>query len=216
MLNLAFVRKYISFARHNVDPKLSEESRESIANAYADLRSKSDDRTLPVTARCLESLIRIATAHSKVRLSNIVDGRDCHAALKFLSFALYGDAKLGPHEVNALSRSFVNKDDFAIEATGKRLRKTSDADSQSSHASLQPHVDDVGRHKILVDAYTQLASINATRGKVHINELLTLANSFLSKKDRIFQSPEIEVILHKLQDENRLMYDESKRDIHFL
>jgi DNA replicative helicase MCM subunit Mcm2 (Cdc46/Mcm family) len=109
---LAFVRKYISFARHNVDPKLSEESRESIANAYADLRSKSDDRTLPVTARCLESLIRIATAHSKVRLSNIVDGRDCHAALKFLSFALYGDAKLGPHEVNALSRSFVNKDDF--------------------------------------------------------------------------------------------------------
>jgi hypothetical protein len=134
----------------------------------------------------------------------------------FHSFALYGDAKLGPHEVNALSRSFVNKDDFAIEATGKRLRKTSDADSQSSHASLQPHVDDVGRHKILVDAYTQLASINATRGKVHINELLTLANSFLSKKDRIFQSPEIEVILHKLQDENRLMYDESKRDIHFL
>mmetsp|Transcript_7984 Transcript_7984/g.22424 ORF Transcript_7984/g.22424 Transcript_7984/m.22424 type:complete len:287 (+) Transcript_7984:1561-2421(+) len=112
VLNLAFVRKYISFARHNVDPKLSEESRESIANAYADLRSKSDDRTLPVTARCLESLIRIATAHSKVRLSNIVDGRDCHAALKFLSFALYGDAKLGPHEVNALSRSFVNKDDF--------------------------------------------------------------------------------------------------------
>jgi hypothetical protein len=47
---------------------------------------------------------------------------------------------------------------------------------------------------------------------VHINELLTLANSFLSKKDRIFQSPEIEVILHKLQDENRLMYDESKRN----
>ena len=30
----------------------------------------------------------------------------------FHSFALYGDAKLGPHEVNALSRSFVNKDDF--------------------------------------------------------------------------------------------------------
>jgi len=52
VLNLAFVRKYISFARHNVDPKLSEESRESIANAYADLRSKSDDRTLPVTTHC--------------------------------------------------------------------------------------------------------------------------------------------------------------------
>ena len=30
----------------------------------------------------------------------------------FHSFALYGDAKLGPHEVNASSSSFVNKDDF--------------------------------------------------------------------------------------------------------
>lgn len=52
VLSLAFVRKYISFARHNVDPKLGEESRESIANAYADLRSKCDDRTLPVTTPC--------------------------------------------------------------------------------------------------------------------------------------------------------------------
>mmetsp|Transcript_30573 Transcript_30573/g.91671 ORF Transcript_30573/g.91671 Transcript_30573/m.91671 type:complete len:718 (-) Transcript_30573:746-2899(-) len=85
LLHSEFVRKYITFAKHNIDPEMGEEARESIANAYADLRTKADDRTLPVTARCLESLIRIATAHAKVRLSALVDGRDCQKALKFLS-----------------------------------------------------------------------------------------------------------------------------------
>ena len=65
--------------------------RESIAHAYADLRAKADDRTLPVTARCLESLIRLSTAHAKLRLSNVVDDRDCVKALEIMSFALYGD-----------------------------------------------------------------------------------------------------------------------------
>ena len=32
------------------------------ASAYAELRAKADERTLPVTARCLESIIRLSTA----------------------------------------------------------------------------------------------------------------------------------------------------------
>jgi len=48
LLHSEFVRKYVTFARQSVAPELGEEARESIANAYADLRSKADDRTLPV------------------------------------------------------------------------------------------------------------------------------------------------------------------------
>ena len=48
VLHSDFVRKYVNFARHQVEPSLSDEARESIANAYADLRAKADDRTLPV------------------------------------------------------------------------------------------------------------------------------------------------------------------------
>ena len=47
-MHFEFVRKYIIFARHNIEPNLGEEARESIASAYADLRNKADDRTLPV------------------------------------------------------------------------------------------------------------------------------------------------------------------------
>jgi DNA replication licensing factor MCM3 len=123
VLHSDFVRKYVNFARHHVEPSLSDEARESIANAYADLRAKADDRTLPVTARCLESLIRIATAHAKVRLSPLVDSRDCHAALKFLSFALYGDVQLEDTKSNLISPTKL-RNDFAMNAVSFVTRMT--------------------------------------------------------------------------------------------
>ena len=45
----------------------------------------SNLETVQVTARCLESLIRLATAHARVRLSSKVDNRDCIAVLELLS-----------------------------------------------------------------------------------------------------------------------------------
>jgi DNA replicative helicase MCM subunit Mcm2 (Cdc46/Mcm family) len=78
---------------------------------------------LQVTARCLESLIRIATAHAKVRLSPLVDSRDCHAALKFLSFALYGDVQLEDTKSNLISPTKL-RNDFAMNAVSFVTRMT--------------------------------------------------------------------------------------------
>ena len=76
-----------------VQPALTDDARESAAAACADLRAKTDDHSLSVTAHCLESLIRITTAHAKVRLSVEVDRRDYAVALQLVSFALYGGAQ---------------------------------------------------------------------------------------------------------------------------
>ena len=74
----------------------------------------------------------------------------------------------------------------------------------------QAHAD--MHYRIIVDAYTMLASTRAaTQGKVHVTELLTLANSYVSKRDAIIQLKDVELILLKLQAENRLMYDETNR-----
>jgi MCM AAA-lid domain len=40
-------------------------------------RSKQDSKTLPVTPRCLETIIRLSTAHAKARLSPTVEETDC-------------------------------------------------------------------------------------------------------------------------------------------
>ena len=47
--------------------------------------SDQSNQLVQVTARCLEALIRLATANAKVRLSGSVDEMDCHAALELLS-----------------------------------------------------------------------------------------------------------------------------------
>jgi DNA replicative helicase MCM subunit Mcm2 (Cdc46/Mcm family) len=71
-------------------PELSEGAREFIANRYAEMRCRQDERTLPVTARTLETVIRLASAHAKARLSNTVEAHpDCEVAMDVLSFALY-------------------------------------------------------------------------------------------------------------------------------
>ena len=68
VLQHEFLRKYLHFAKTRMKPVLSEEARECIAGRYAEMRSRQDERTLPVTARSLETIIRLASAHAKVRL----------------------------------------------------------------------------------------------------------------------------------------------------
>jgi DNA replication licensing factor MCM3 len=71
-----FLRKYLHFAKTRMKPVLTEEARECIANRYAEMRSRQDERTLPVTARSLETVIRLASAHAKVRRRMICVSHD--------------------------------------------------------------------------------------------------------------------------------------------
>ena len=48
-----------------------------LVETYTELRGKTDAKTLPVTARMLETLIRLSTAHAKLRLSARVEEEDC-------------------------------------------------------------------------------------------------------------------------------------------
>ncbi|KAI1407046.1 MCM-domain-containing protein [Hypoxylon sp. FL1857] len=93
VLSIPFMKKYIQYAKTRVKPVLTQEASERIAEIYVGLRNDEMEgnqrRTSPLTVRTLETLIRLATAHAKSRLSNRVEERDALAAESILRFALF-------------------------------------------------------------------------------------------------------------------------------
>ncbi|RPD58347.1 ATP dependent DNA helicase [Lentinus tigrinus ALCF2SS1-6] len=93
VLSIAFVKKYIQYAKSKPAPVLLQEAADHIVTVYAELRNEDLEarkkRTSPLTARTLETLIRLATAHAKARLSNKVQKVDAVVAESILRFALF-------------------------------------------------------------------------------------------------------------------------------
>lgn len=93
ILSVQFMKKYIHIAKC-IKPKLTEAACDIIANEYSRLRSEDSmdanvARTQPVTARTLETLIRLSTAHAKARLATTVAVRDAEAAIELVQFAYF-------------------------------------------------------------------------------------------------------------------------------
>lgn len=93
VLSIPFMKKYIQYAKTRIKPVLTQEASDRIADIYVGLRNddmeSNQRKTSPMTVRTLETLIRLATAHAKARLSNRVEERDATAAESILRFALF-------------------------------------------------------------------------------------------------------------------------------
>lgn len=94
ILTRAFLRKYLHYAKKATTPVLTDEATVYISNAWTQLRTKAEEednnlRAVPITVRTLETLIRLSTAHAKLRLSKAISKKDCEVAFEMLSFALY-------------------------------------------------------------------------------------------------------------------------------
>lgn len=94
ILSMNFMRKYILICKNLKPPKLTEAASELISEEYSRLRSQdmtSSDvaRTQPITARTLETLIRLSTAHAKARCSRNIEVEDAKAAIELVQFAVF-------------------------------------------------------------------------------------------------------------------------------
>ncbi|XP_076000568.1 DNA replication licensing factor MCM4 [Genypterus blacodes] len=88
-LDMAVLRDYIAYARTYIAPRLSEEASQALIEAYVDMRKIGSGRGM-VSAypRQLESLIRLAEAHAKVRFSEKVETIDVEEAKRLHREAL--------------------------------------------------------------------------------------------------------------------------------
>ncbi|EER35977.1 DNA replication licensing factor MCM2 [Candida tropicalis MYA-3404] len=87
--------KYIQYARVKVQPKLHQMDMDKVARVYADLRKESiATGSFPITVRHLESIIRIAEAFAKMRLSEFVSQNDLNRAIKVSIDSFVGAQKV--------------------------------------------------------------------------------------------------------------------------
>ncbi|MFC4448617.1 minichromosome maintenance protein MCM [Halorussus aquaticus] len=78
------LRKYIAYSKRNCFPTMTDEAMERIRDFYVDLRTKGadEDAPVPVTARKLEALVRLAEASARVRLSDEVKIEDAERSVR--------------------------------------------------------------------------------------------------------------------------------------
>jgi len=86
-------RKYVAYAKQKIKPALSTEAIEEIKKFYVDLRNKpvsseSAVRPIPISARQLQALIRLAEASAKLRLSPTVSINDAKEAIELMKYYL--------------------------------------------------------------------------------------------------------------------------------
>jgi replicative DNA helicase Mcm len=86
-------RKYVAYAKQRIRPELSDEAMKEIKEFYIELRNKpvaveSGLRPIPISARQLQALIRMAEASAKIRLSKIVSKKDAENAIDIMKYYL--------------------------------------------------------------------------------------------------------------------------------
>ncbi|WP_435196569.1 LAGLIDADG family homing endonuclease [Natronomonas sp. EA1] len=90
VIDADLLRKYIAYAKRHCYPTMTPEAKEAIRDFYVDLRARGqdEDSPVPVTARKLEALVRLAEASARVRLSDTVEKRDAEEVIRIVRDSL--------------------------------------------------------------------------------------------------------------------------------
>lgn len=93
ILPVEFLTLYISYARSNIQPVISDEAAQKLTDSYVAMRALGQDvraaeKRITATTRQLESMIRLAEAHAKMRLSETVTRDDVQEAYRLIQSAL--------------------------------------------------------------------------------------------------------------------------------
>lgn len=86
-----FIRKYLSYARTRIKPKLTNEALEEIKEYYVKMRNAGGGegiQAIPISARQLEALVRLSEASAKTRLSTVVEADDAKIAVDLVHYCL--------------------------------------------------------------------------------------------------------------------------------
>ncbi len=112
------LKKYITYVRTSIKPVLTEEAIDELQRYYVQMRNSGQGdeagiKSVPITARQLEALVRLAEASAKIRLSKKVLKRDAEKAVEMVDFCLgqiAKDSETGVIDIDRISSGIPAKE----------------------------------------------------------------------------------------------------------
>jgi replicative DNA helicase Mcm len=105
------LKKYFAYARQHINPILTDEAIEELKAYYVKMRSSGTSeegaiKSIPITPRQLEALVRLAEASAKVRFSEKVTREDAKKAIDLVHYCLTQiglDPETGKFDIDRIS-----------------------------------------------------------------------------------------------------------------
>ncbi|KAF8400104.1 hypothetical protein HHK36_015979 [Tetracentron sinense] len=99
------LKKYITYAKLNVFPRLHDADLNKLTHVYAELRRESSHgQGVPIAVRHIESMIRMSEAHARMHLRQHVTQEDVDMAIRVLLDSFISTQKFGVQK--SLQKSF--------------------------------------------------------------------------------------------------------------
>eukprot|EP00667_Euglena_gracilis_P003669 EG_transcript_3678 len=205
IVSVNFLRKYIQYAKANFHPILNEEAHHEVVEAYVELRErmKAKDITMRITPRSLENIIRLSTAHAKLRLSDVVEKVDVEVAYQLIKHTMTMAA------MDVGKRKKDGDDDGADVSDGKKQRVASAEPAAAAEATASRTLGDFTaeedqlvelvarfmRHEMQAELFQLVDHVNDSRR--------------LSRQPPI-SSAELHELLKKMRRHERIGYEEAE------
>jgi replicative DNA helicase Mcm len=150
----ALFRKYIAYAKRSCFPMLSPEAKEALIGYYLRLRGLAEpNKAVPVTARQLEALVRLAEASARIRLSNTIEIADADRVIHIVDACLRQvayDAKTGTFDIDKVTTGISKEKRDIVRVIKDAIR---DIGGEGKRAGIEQVTDAVtskgfGRDKV--------------------------------------------------------------------
>eukprot|EP00930_Biecheleria_cincta_P061634 TRINITY_DN471_c0_g1_i2.p1 TRINITY_DN471_c0_g1~~TRINITY_DN471_c0_g1_i2.p1 ORF type:complete len:797 (+),score=176.46 TRINITY_DN471_c0_g1_i2:65-2455(+) len=227
-----FLRKYIRFAKR-LKPVLSPEAQAAVADKYVDMRMRfqsgfadqnvqdAENRKprLAVTTRTLEALIRLATAHAKLKLrKDFVLEEDVLEAYRLMLAAREEEVPIPPGAEPALP-------DDEDEEGGEGLdddKGPEGGDEAPRRGRKRPRESQGDGPGIVAGRFDALQTLVARcfarqkRDSIARGELLELVNAEVAPGEPEYSRDEFDAGLAKLEALNKVMIEEESDEVIFV
>uniref|UniRef100_A0A8C7SZE9 DNA replication licensing factor MCM3 n=1 Tax=Oncorhynchus mykiss TaxID=8022 RepID=A0A8C7SZE9_ONCMY len=214
-----FMRKYIHIAKV-LTPTLTQEAANHIAEEYSRLRSQEQlgadiSRTSPVTARTLETLIRLSSAHAKARMSKAVELEDSEVAVELVQFAYFKKVLEKEKKRGRKEQESDSEEEETTQRTPRSEKKRCGLRHHPQVACSDPHNHTSSSMLFFINEFLSLFSRlkefkssllevfrSAHAQSVGMNSLMESVNK---DRDAPFALTEVGAALARMQDDNQIM-----------